>query len=136
MPSVGPMSAGFKQVPAGGYLTVLSTLERTNMYVAPVKTGSGGAFAVAAPVAVSALVYSSTNVTTGSLLKDMGSVVVSSSRVFRKFKAVATAGSNALGDAPSAVTSPSADFGTFYLEVAADGGDVPAATATRLARSF
>lgn len=133
MPSVAPMSAGFKQVPAGGYLTVLSTLANANMYVAPVKTGSGGAFAVAAPVAVSALVYSSTNVTTGSLLKDMGSVVVSSSRVFRKFKAVgAAAAGTGLGD----MTTPDNNFGTFYLETVADGGDVPAVNKSLLARSF
>ena len=127
------MSAGFKQVPAGGYLTVLSTLANANMYVAPVKTGSGGAFAVAAPVTIVSGVYGAIPVATGSLLKDMGSVVVSSSRVFRKFKAVgAAAAGTGLGDV---VTSDN-NFGTFYLEVVADGGDVPAANKSLLARSF
>jgi hypothetical protein len=132
MPSVGPMSAGFKQVPAGGYMTVISTLDRTNMYAAPVKTGSGGAATVAAPVAIDAVgVYNSISVGPGSSLKDMGSSVVSSGRLFRKFKAVAVAG-NSLGD----VATTDSNFGTFYLEVAADGGDVPNGKRSILARSF
>jgi hypothetical protein len=61
----------------------------------------------------------------------MGSVVVSSSRVFRKFKAVALAGTG-LGD----VTTSDNNFGTFYLEVVADGGDVPDTKKSLLARSF
>lgn len=136
MPSVGPLAAGFKQTPVGGYLTVLSTLERTNMYAAPVKTGSGGSATVAAPVPIiSTGVYDSMAVTTGSLIKDMGSVVVSSSRVFRKFKAVALASAGTgtgLGD----VATADNNFGTFYLEVVADGGDVPLAKKSLLARSF
>jgi hypothetical protein len=133
MPSVGPLAAGFKQTPAGGYLTVISTLANQNMYAAPVKTGSGGSATVAAPVAVASGVYGAMTVTTGSLIKDMGSVVVSSSRVFRKFKAVglASAGTG-LGD----VTTSDNNFGTFYLEVVADGGDVPVANKSLLARSF
>ena len=131
MPSVGPMSAGFKQVPASGYLTVISTLANANMYAAPVKTGSGGAAAVAAPVAIAAGVYSALPVAAGNSLKDMGSVVVSSSRVFRKFKAVALAGTG-LGD----VATSDNNFGTFYLEVVADGGDVPDTKKSLLARSF
>jgi hypothetical protein len=135
MPSVGPMTAGFKQVPAGGYMTVISTLQRTNMYAAPVKTGSGGAATVAAPVAIAAVgVYNAMSVGPGSSLKDMGSVLVSSGRMFRKFKAVASqpAAGTGLGD----VATTDSNFGTFYLEVAADGGDVPDGNKSILARSF
>lgn len=131
MPSVGPMSAGFKQVPAGGYMTVISTLAETNMYAAPVKSGSGGAATVAAPGALAAGVYAAVGKSAGNSLKDMGSVMVSSGRVFRKFKAVAVAGTG-LGD----VATTDSNFGTFYLEVAADGGDVPPAKVSILARSF
>jgi hypothetical protein len=134
------MSAGFKQVPAGGYLTILSTIQLTNVYSGFTKSGSGGAVTVSSPT-----VYPWTNggasnnfsslLTTGRTLKDMGTVQVSSFRVFRKFKAVAaaTAGNGlAGGDAPSA----NGDFGTFYLETVADGGDVPSANTTLLARTM
>jgi hypothetical protein len=139
MSSVAPLAAGFKQVPAGGFVTIISSLNTTNVYQAPVKAGSGGAATVAAPAvypwaAGGATANFSSLLTAGRVLKDMGSVVQSSSRVFRKFKAVAAASAGngtALGDAPSA----NSDFGTFYLEVAADGGDVPAANASILARS-
>jgi hypothetical protein len=141
MPSVGPLAAGFKQAPAGGYLTIISSIDHVNnVYQKPVTSGSGGSATVAAPVVYpwatggSNANFSSLLVA-GRSLKDMGTVHVSSGRVFRKFKAVAYAGSNALGDAPSAVTSPSADFGTFYLETMADGGEVPAAKVSLLARS-
>lgn len=133
MPSVAPMSAGFKQVPVGSYLTILSTVNKSNVLSAPVKSGSGGAFTVAAPAAYSwpASADLSSLMGVGNLLKDMGTSQVSSGRVFRKFKAVARAGAGAgdlVGDS---------NFGTFYLEVASDGGDVPlAANATLLARSF
>jgi len=130
MPSVGPLAAGFKQVPAGGFVTIVSTLANVNMYAAPVKTGSGGAATVAAPVAVVAGVYSAIPKTAGNVLKDMGSVVVSSSRVFRKFKAVGPFSTATLGD----VTTSDSNFGTFYLEVAGDGGDVPDGKASILAR--
>ena len=135
MPSVAPMSAGFKQVAVGGYLTVLSTLANANMYAAPVTSGSGGAATIAAPAAIASGVYGAMNVGVGASLKDMGSVAVSSSRVFRKFKAVgaATAGSgNNLGD----VTTSDGNFGTFYLEVVADGGDLPDAKKSLVARSY
>jgi len=140
MPSVAPMSAGFKQVPAGGYLTIMSSLQTTNVLQKPVTTGSGGSATVAPPVAYpwtagGATANFSSLLTAGKVLKDMGSVQVSSSRVFRKFKAVAPASAGnglAGGDAASA----NSDFGTFYLEVASDGGDVPAANASMLARSF
>jgi hypothetical protein len=138
MPSVGPLAAGFKQVPAGGYVTVVSSINVTNVLLKPVTSGSGGSATVAAPAAypwTAGLATSnfSSLLTAGRTLKDMGSVVVSSSRVFRKFKAVAaaTAGTG-LGDAPSA----NSDFGTFYLETVADGGDVPDAKVSILARSL
>ena len=135
MPSVAPMAAGFKQVPAGGYVTIVSSLQNTNVLLKPATSGSGGSATVAAPAAYpwtagGATANFSSLLTAGKVLKDMGSVQVSSSRVFRKFKAVAPAASNGGGDAPSAGT----DFGTFYLEVASDGGDVPAANASVLAR--
>ena len=132
MPSVAPMTAGFKQVPAASYMTVISTLQRTNMYAAPVKTGSGGAATVAAPTPIAAVgVYNSISVGPGSSLKDMGSSVVSSGRLFRKFKAVGVA-SSSQGD----VATTDSNFGTFYLEVAADGGDVPDANKSLVVRSF
>ncbi len=140
MPSVGPLAAGFKQVPAGGYVTVLSSINVTNVLLKPVTSGSGGSATVAAPAAYPwtaglATTNFSSLLTAGRTLKDMGSVAVSSSRVFRKFKAVAaaTAGTGTgLGDAPSA----NSDFGTFYLETVADGGDVPDARVSLLARSL
>jgi hypothetical protein len=102
------------------------------MYAAPVKTGSGGAATVAAPTAIAAVgVYNSMSVGPGSSLKDMGSSVVSSGRLFRKFKAVAVAGTG-LGD----VATTDSNFGTFYLEVAADGGDVPEANRSLVVRAF
>jgi hypothetical protein len=96
MPSVGPVNAGFKQVPAGSYLTVISTINTTNVYSGFTKNGSGGAFTLSAPTAYpwtaggTATNFSSL-LTVGNVLKDMGTVQVSSSRVFRKFKAVAKA---------------------------------------------
>jgi hypothetical protein len=139
MPSVGPLSAGFKQVPAGGYLTVVSSINTANVYSGFTKNGSGGSFTVSSPVpypwtAGGATANFSSLLTSGRVLKDMGTMQVSSSRVFRKFKAVAPALAGnglAAGDAPSA----NPDFGTFYLETVADGGDVPADKVSVLARS-
>jgi len=136
MSSVGPLAAGFRQTPAGSYVTIVSSINVTNVLQAPVKSGSGGAATMAAPATY---VFSSTGspstfstcLTAGHVLKDMGSVEVSSLRVFRKFKAVAPAVDGTNGDAGNTTT-----FGTFYLEVAADGGDVPPAKASVLARSL
>jgi hypothetical protein len=127
MSSVGPLASGFKQTPAGGYVTVLSTIATSAVLQAPVKSGSGGAATVAAPAAYAwpATSNISSLLTAGHVLKDMGSVAVSSSRVFRKFKAV-SANSSANGDA---TTSISGDFGSFYLEVAGNGGDALAPSA-------
>ena len=131
MSSVAPMNAGFKQVAAGGYLTVVSTLERTNMYVKPVTTGSGGSATVAAPVPFAAGVYSALSVSPGSALKDMGATQVSSSRVFRKLKAQAINNGSNFGD----VATSDNNFGTFYLEVAGDGGDLPNVNKSIVARA-
>jgi hypothetical protein len=76
-------------------------------------------------------VYNAISVGPGSSLKDMGSSVVSSGRLFRKFKAVGVA-SASQGD----VATTDSNFGTFYLEVAADGGDVPDANKSLVVRSF
>ena len=142
MSSVGPLNAGFKQVPAGGYVTVISSINvsNSNVYSGFAKNGSGGAFTVGAPsnypwTAGGANANFSSLLTAGRTLKDMGTVQVSSSRVFRKFKAVApaTAGNGlAGGDAPST----NGDFGTFYLETVADGGDAPADKISILARTM
>ena len=136
MPSVGPLAAGFKQVPAGGYLTVVSSINVANVYSGLPKNGSGGAFTLGAPTAYPwaaglATANFSSLLTAGRVLKDMGTVAVSSSRVFRKFKAVGPATANGGGDAPSANN----DFGTFYLETVGDGGDVPNSNVSMLARS-
>lgn len=135
MPSVGPLLSGFKQVSPPGFVTIVSTIQQTNVYQKPALSGSGGSAVVAAPVAYPwATGGSNANfsslLTAGRVMRDMGSVVISSSRVFRKFKAVAGNAGNALGDGPSA----SNDWGTFYLETAGDGGEVPAANASVLAR--
>ena len=131
MPSVAPMSAGFKQVPAGGYLTIMSTINVSNVLAAPVKSGSGGAFTVAAPAGLTfPAVNLSSLLTVGHVLKDMGTTEVSSTRVFRKFKAVTSATTSSMGD-----LAGDANFGTFYLETVSDGGDVPAANISLLARS-
>jgi len=132
MPSVAPMNAGFKQVPAGGYVTIISSLNCAVLYSKPVTAGSGGSATVAAPVAVPLATIGpvSTLLRAGNVLKDMGSSVVSSSRVFRKFKAVGLASSGAGGD----FTTVDNNFGTFYLEVTGDGGDVPDANKSILAR--
>jgi len=128
------MLSGFKQVSLPGYVTIVSTINTTNVLQKPATSGSGGSAVVAAPsvypwAAGGATANFSSLLTAGHVLKDMGTVEISSSRVFRKFKAVAGAGAG-LGDAPSAGT----DFGTFYLETVADGGDVPAVNASVLAR--
>jgi hypothetical protein len=129
------MNAGFKQVPAGGYVTIVSTLHVNNLYAKPVMTGSGGSATVAAPVSYSTALATigpvSTLLRAGNVLKDMGSSVVSSSRVFRKFKAVGLASTaGGYGD----LTTADNTFGTFYLEVAGDGGDVPDLNKSILAR--
>lgn len=132
MPSVGPLFAGFKQVPAGGYVTIVSTLNCTNLYSKPVTASSGGSATIASPVAVPLATIGpvSTLLRAGNVLKDMGSVAVSSSRVFRKFKAVGLASSGAGGD----FTTADDKFATFYLEVTGDGGDVPDVNKSILAR--
>jgi hypothetical protein len=133
MSSVGPLAAGFKQVPAGGYVTIISSLNCAVLYSKPVTTGSGGSATVAAPVAVPLATIGpvSTLLRAGNVLKDMGSSVVSSSRVFRKFKAVGLASTaGGYGDLSTADNN----FGTFYLEVTGDGGDVPDANKSLLAR--
>jgi hypothetical protein len=135
-------SEGFKQVPAGsGYLTVMSTINVTNVY-APTFTqsGSGGAFTVAAPTAYPWLTGSnassniSSALTFGKVIRDMGRTQISSGRVFRKFKAVSGVnnGTTSTGD----FAGGDSNFGTFYLETVANGGDVPAANASVLARAF
>jgi len=135
MSSVAPTSAGFKQVPAGGFVTILSTINVTNVLAAPVRSGSGGSATVAAPVGLSfnnTTPNLSTLLGVGHLLRDMGTTVVSSTRVFRKFKAVATSAGNNQGD----FVGDGSNFGNFYLEVAGDAGDIPAANRSLLARSF
>lgn len=137
MPSVAPMTAGFKQVPAGGYVTIISTIQQTNVYSGFTKSGSGGAFTLSAPTvypwaAGGATTNFSSLLTVGRVLKDMGTMQVSSSRVFRKFKAVGPATANGGGDPPSA----NSDFGTFYLETVGDGGDVPNSNVSLLARAM
>ena len=133
MSSVGPLAAGFKQVPAGGYVTIVSTLNVTNLYAKPVTAGSGGSATVAAPVAVPLATIGpvSTLLRAGNVLKDMGTSAVSSSRVFRKFKAVGLATTaGGFGD----LTTADNNFATFYVEVAGDGGDVPDVNKSILAR--
>lgn len=135
MPSVGPLASGFKQVPSAGYVTIVSTLNVNNLHYKPVTAGSGGSATIAAPVSYSTALATigpvSTLLRAGNVLKDMGSVAVSSSRVFRKFKAVGLASSGAGGD----FTTADNNFATFYLEVTGDGGDVPDANKSILARS-
>ena len=132
MSSVGPLAAGFKQVPAGGYVTIVSSLNVTNLYAKPVTAGSGGSATIASPVAVPLATIGpvSTLLRAGNVLKDMGSVAVSSSRVFRKFKAVGLASTGAGGD----LTTVDDKFASFYLEVSGDGGDVPDVNKSILAR--
>lgn len=136
------VASEFKQVPAGsGYLTVLSTINVTNVY-SPVftQTGSGGAFTLSAPaaypwaVAPNTVANISSSLTVGKVIRDMGRTQISSGRVFRKFKAVAasTNVSGSTGDFAGGDTN----FGTFYLETAANGGDVAAANASMLARTL
>jgi hypothetical protein len=136
------VASEFKQVPtSSGYLTVLSTINVTNVY-SPVitQTGSGGAFLTSSPAAYpwttgsNATSNISSLLTVGKVIRDMGRTQVSSGRVFRKFKAVTAGnnGSNSTGD----FTGGDSNFGTFYLETVANGGDVPAANASMLARSF
>ena len=136
MSSVGPLAAGFKQVPSAGYVTIVSTLNVNNLHYKPVTAGSGGSATIAAPVSYSTALATigpvSTLLRAGNVLKDMGSVAVSSSRVFRKFKAVGLAATTGgYGD----LTTTDDKFATFYLEVTGDGGDVPDANKSILARS-
>jgi len=133
------VASQFKQTPVGGYVTVISTINPTNIYQSPiVKSNSGGAATVASPVAYAWTgVPSATNISTlltaGHVVKDMGSVTMSSSRVFRKFKAIGQSGGTPPG---GDVNTSDNDFGTFYLEVASPDQDVPAANVSVLARSM
>lgn len=135
------VSSVFRQVPAGqGYLTVLSSINPTNVYSPTIaQTGSGGAFLTSAPAAYPWAV--GTNATSnissalgfGKVIRDMGRTQISSGRVFRKFKAVSGVnnGSNSTGD----FAGGDSNFGTFYLETVANGGEVPAANVSVLARA-
>jgi hypothetical protein len=136
------VSANFKQIPAGqGYLTVMSTINVTNVY-SPVltQTGSGGAFVMSAPAAYPWTVAPNTTsnissaLTFGKVIRDMGRSEISSGRVFRKFKAVTGGnnGSNSTGD----FAGGDSNYGTFYLETSANGGDVPVANLSVLARTM
>lgn len=111
------VSNSFKQT--HGYFVTLAVLPSSNMFKAPVATGSGGSFTVAKPdayptlaagelgAAVTALVGAGAGLPANTLLKDMGKTVVSSSHTFRKVQPVVTAG-------------PAVDGakGEFYIEVA------------------
>ena len=112
------MTKSFKQT--NGYFVTLATLPSSNMFKAPLVTGSGGGYTIAAPVSyatglpasalgatVSTLVTTAAGLPANTLLKDMGKTLVSSSHTYRKVQPVVAGG-------------PAVDgaTGEFYIEVA------------------
>ena len=122
-------NCGFNQS-GGAHFIIMTSLTNTSINsITTAATGSGGA--VAAPVlalvaATDASVgLTAADVVAGKLLKDMGTSVVSSGRVFRKFAAVGTGTAakyaSSFGVNGSAAVAPNAGYGTFYLEVGREG---------------
>ena len=112
--------ASFKQT--NGYFVLTAALPSTNVFAAPVQSGSGGNATVAAPVVLPSTflpssICSSANIVAGTLLKDMGKTVISSSHVFRKVQAVVA--SNPTNNSNSLTPSATGEtYCSFYIELA------------------
>lgn len=112
--------ASFKQ--SNGYFVLTAALPSTNVFAAPVQSGSGGDAKVASPAVLTptllpSSICSSANIVAGTLLKDMGKTVISSSHVYRKVQAVVASNpaNNGLAAAPSATGET---YCSFYIELA------------------
>jgi hypothetical protein len=113
--------ASFKQT-NGYFVAVAPILSSVQFAVSVASSGSGGDWKVAS-VSNASAVSNQTTITTGTMLKDMGKTIVSSSHVYRKVQAVVTNG--------AAVVSPPTTNAAglpFYIELAT-GNQAQAAAA-------
>ena len=119
------VASGFKQNNSA-YLRVVSTIPAANFLTYTPGTGSGGAFLPGsfATFAYGSVTDVSTNLQAGNSLKDMGRTVISSGRVFRKVQVMKNTTAALVGAIGGSVFDSTASFGTGYVEVAGDAGDV------------
>ena len=119
------VASGFKQNNSA-YLRVVSTVPPAAFLTYTAGTGSGGAYLPGsfATFAYGATIDVSTNLQAGNSVKDMGRTVISSGRVFRKVQVMKNTTAGLVGAIGGSVFDTTASFGTGYLEVAGDAGDV------------
>ena len=105
MASLGPKQSK-------GYFVALAALPSTQQFIWSGASGAGGSYTPGVLTAGGGTQASGASglISTGSLLKDMGKTVVSSSHTFRKVQAVLTAGP-VVGAATAALGLP------FYIEL-------------------
>lgn len=110
MSSVGPNNQGLKQT--RGYFVVLSTLTTALQYNIAAGSGAGGSYLPGAVTTQATLAPTGVAVIpSGSVLKDMGKTVVSSTHTFRKVQTMVASG-------PAVSTVASAALGAvFYIEL-------------------
>jgi hypothetical protein len=109
MSSVGPNDQGMKQT--RGYFVVLSTLTTALQYNIAAGSGAGGSFLPGAVTTQAGLAPTGVAVIpSGSVLKDMGKTVVSSTHTFRKVQTLVAGG-------PNITTSAAALGAVFYIEL-------------------
>jgi len=95
-----------------GYFVTLSTLSTHVQYNAPVVSGNGGGFTVAAlTTQASALPTGGAAILSGQYLKDMGKTVVSSIHTYRKVQRVLAGAYPSTGAVAAATGAP------FYIEL-------------------
>jgi len=149
MPSVGPMSAGLRNVGNNSYYMILSTISPANYFQYTAPAGSGGAFGPATTASNFSLynfaldgagVNTSSLLTTGSVLRDMGKSVTASGSTFRKVQFLIPASFSTFGVGGNAsgvtqVQGTKTGYGTGYIQVPSESGttddDFP-----RIARMF
>jgi len=112
MPSVGPMTAGLKNSSVNPYFLVVSSIGTTSFWNYTAPAGSGGSFSNATTNFVAynfagdsnaqanAAANTSSLLTAGNMLRDMGKTVVAAGSTFRKVQMLASSiltGANTTG---------------------------------------
>jgi hypothetical protein len=143
MPSVAPMTAGFKNAPLANLL-IVSTIGAASMFSYSAPAGSGGSFnATTSNLTAYAGFDGGLNVssltTVGNTLRDMGKSVVLNGSTFRKVQALVPGVPNATGGSNGGVTGVQGTptgYATFYVQVpgSAASGDQGTNSAVNVAR--
>lgn len=153
MPSVGPMNAGLKNSSANPYFLVVSTIGPASFFNYTAPAGSAGSvqtttannitaylFANDSNPTASSAGFSSTLLTTGNMLRDMGKSVVASGSTFRKVQMLyssmnVVSGTNTTGI--TGVQGQRTGYLTGYILLGSDAGQTsPDNSAAKVVRLY